>query len=176
MSRPARILASVLASSPIAAHAKPVKPGIHRQAESAVQACQPYAEHIKAAERANGLARHSLTALLWSESRCKATAYNKWSKAAGMGQHTRSGAAAVGRIQRARGETTWFTYARALDPVASIQAAATLLAYGLETCSSLVEAIGLYNTGHCRPNAFSRAVLRLAAAIRFVMELEEPRS
>ena len=86
-----------------------------------------------------------------------------------------SGAAAVGRLQRARGDATWFRHRDAFDARKSIEAAGELLAYLLETCGSLSEAIGAYNTGRCRSNAFSRAVLRLAAAIRFVTETE-PRS
>ena len=177
MKRLASVLAAAVAGAPAAVHSKPPRPSIHREAEAAVKQCQPYAGHIRAAEKAKGLARHSLTALLWSESRCQPDAHNRRSGARGLGQHTRSGAAAVGRIQRARGEAPWFTYAKALDPVASIQAAADLLAWSLELCGGLAEAVTLYNRGGAcgRPNAFSRAVLRLAGAIRMLAG-EEPRS
>ena len=89
----------------------------------------------------------------------------------------KSGAAAVGRIQRARGEKPWVTYAKTLDPVASIHAAAELLAWSLEVCGSLAEAITVYNRGgRCgKPNAFSRGVLRLAAELR-ALTGEEPTS
>jgi len=184
MKRPARILASVLAGgaalSPVhavSADAKKPTASIHREAEQAHKAGQPYRAHVKAAAKAHGLDGHTLEALLYKESGFDAKAYHKRTKARGLGQHVPSGAAAVGRIQRARGETPWFTYARTLDPVASIHAAAELLAFGLELCGGLAEAIRMYNTGRCgKPNAFSRAVLRLAAAIRFVTEIEEPRT
>jgi hypothetical protein len=147
------------------------------KAHAARKACQPYAAHIRAAEQAKGLPLHTLTALGFTESRCDPKAENQRTRARGWGQFVPSGAAAVGRIQRARGETPWFTYARTLDPVASIHAAADLLAFGLELCGGLAEAIRMYNTGKCgKPNAFSRAVMRLAAAIRFVTEIEEPRT
>ena len=151
--------------------------GLAGEAERAHKAGQPYREHVKAAAKAHGLDGHTLEALLYKESGFDAKAYHKRTKARGVSQFVPSGAAAVGRMQRARGATDWFTYAKTLDPVASIHAAAELLAFGLELCGGLAEAIRMYNTGKCgRPNAFSRAVTRLAAAIRFVTEIEEPRS
>jgi hypothetical protein len=172
-SQPAPPLASL---EERAYRAKPPRPSIHKQAEQAVKACQPYLADIRRAEQAKGLPRHTLTALGFTESRCQPKAENQRTRARGWGQFVPSGAAAVGRIQRDRGEPApWFTYAKTLDPVASIRAAAELLAYGLETCGSLVRAIGMYNSGHCTDSRFARAVLRLAEAIRFVAG-EEPRT
>lgn len=167
MKKIATALVASLAGGPVGhAQPRPPKPSIHKQAEAARKACAPYAGHIEAAERANKLRRHTLTALLYSESKCKPTAEHKRSRARGVGQFTPSGAAAVGRIQRARGEASWFTYAKTLDPVESIRAAAELVAFSLELSGSLTEAIGAYNTGRLVSNRFSRAVLRLAAALR----------
>lgn len=167
-----------LASAPVDAHGqtKP-KPSIERKAEAARKACQPYAEHIRKAEKAKNLPRHVVTGLLYTESRCKPDAENKKSKARGVGQFTPSGAAAVGRIQKQRGDKApRFSYAATFDPVASIRAAAELVALGLELCGGLAEALRLYNSGSCgKPSAFSRAVLRLAEAIRRVAG-EEPRT
>jgi hypothetical protein len=175
MKRLASVLAAAVAGAPAAVHSKPPRPSIHREAEASVKACQPYRQTIKAAEKAKKLPRHTLTALGFTESGCDPKAEHKRTKARGWGQFVPSGAAAVGRIQRAKGEPApWFSYARTLDPVASIHAAAELLAYSLELCGGLAEAITAYNTGHCgRPNAFARAVLRLASAIRLIAG-EEP--
>ena len=173
----ATVIAGIVGLAPGTPHAKPARPSIHREAEQARKACSPWAQHVQAAAKAHGLDGHTLEALVWLESRCRPAARSKRSGARGMGQHTRSGAAAVGRIQRASGVTPWFTYARTLDPIASIHAAATLLVHGLELCGGLAEAVTLYNRGgRCgKPNAFSRAVLRLAAALRWAAG-EEPRS
>lgn len=146
------------------------------KAHAARKACQPYAGHIRAAEQAKGLPAKTLEALVYAESRCNPRAEHKRTGARGLGQHTASGAAAVRRILRARGEAPWFRHVDAFDPAKSIHAAAELLAWGLETCGSLVEAIGAYNSGTCTESRFARAVLRLAAFIRFVTETEEPRS
>jgi hypothetical protein len=117
-----------------------------------------------------------LTALGFSESGCKANAHNKDTDARGWGQQTPGGAVAVRRILRTRGETPWFKHSDAWDARKSINAAAELLAYGLEVCGGLAEAIRLYNTRSCgKPNAFARGVLRLAAAIR-ALTGEEPTS
>lgn len=171
-------LASVLAGgailAPVNGQAKP-RPSIHREAAAAVKQCQPYAEEIKKAERVKKLARHTLTAELYKESRCNPRAHNKKADARGLGQQTASGSAAVRRILKARGEAPWFKHADAFDPIKSIRAAAIFLAYGLEKCGSLVEAIGAYNSGRCRQSSFARAVLRLADAIRAVAG-EEPRT
>ncbi len=179
MKRPARALASVLAGgailTPVNGQTKP-RPSIHREAEAAHKAAQPYRQAIRDAEQAHKLPSHTLEALIWRESRFNPKAHNKRTGARGLGQHVPSGAAAVGRIQRAKGEPApWFTYARTLDPVASIHAAAELLAFGLTVCGSLVAAVGQYNSGRCRQSSFARAVLRLADAIR-VLSGEEPRT
>ena len=167
----AATLVAAMAGAPMDSHAKP-RPSIHREAQAARQACAPYAGHIEAAEKVNKLRRHTLTALLYSESRCRPDAESK-KGARGLGQHTRSGAAAVGRIQQDKGDPKpWFSYARTLDPVASIRAAADLLAFGLELCGGLAEAIRMYNTGRCGPpSTFARRVLRLADWLRAAEEL-----
>jgi len=143
------------------------------KAHAARKACQPYAGHIRAAEQAKGFPLHTLTALGFTESRCDPKAENKRTRAKGWGQFVPSGAAAVGRIQRARGQTPWFTYARTLDPVASIHAAAELLAYALDVCGSLLAAVGLYGSGKCGgAPSFARRVLRLADALRMMANAE----
>ena len=177
MSRAARILASLLAGgaaiAPAAAHArKPQAAKVRQMAEEARAACRPYAARIRRAERAKKLRDGVLTALLWRESRCKPDASNERTGARGIGQFVPSGAAAVGRIQRARGAARWFRYRDAFDASASIVAAAELLAYGLEVCGSLVAAVGQYNSGRCVESRFARAVLRLADAIRALADKE----
>lgn len=152
----------------------PSRGSVAAKAVAARKACQPHLADIRSAERRKGFPAGTLEALLYTESRCRPKAEHKRTRARGLGQFVPSGAAAVGRIQRDRGEPApWFRYADAWDPAESIAAAAELLAFGLELCGGLAEALRLYNTGRCgKPSAFSRTVLRLAAALRFVFELE----
>ena len=153
--------------------AHPSAPQGLSKAHAARRACQPYAGHIRAAEQAARLPLHTLTALGFTESRCDPKAHNKRTDARGVKQFTPGGAAAVRRILKARGETPWFKHADAWDPVKSIHAAAELVAWGLEVCGGLAEAIVAYNRGRCgKPNAFSRAVLGLAALLRFTFGAE----
>jgi soluble lytic murein transglycosylase-like protein len=151
--------------------------GLAAQAEQAHKACQPYREHLQAAEKAKKLPAHTLEALIWSESRCNPKAENKRTRARGLGQFVPSGAAAVGRIQRAKGEPApWFSYSQAFQAVPSIRAAAELLAYALDVCGSLVAAVGMYGSGKCSgAPSFARRVLRLADALR-ALSGEEPRT
>ena len=174
-----RIAAAVVAAvsgPPVAqAQTRPPKPAHARPTEvdQARAAARPYAPTVRETSNRWGLPPHLLEALLWRESRFRPDARHKRTKARGIGQFVPSGAAAVGRIQRERGVSRWFTYARAADPIASIYAAAEFVAFLLDLCGGLSEAIGGYNSGRCGSNAFSRSVLRLADWLRAA---EEPRT
>lgn len=179
MTRPSRLLASVLAGGaalvPANGATKP-KPAIHKQAEAARKACQPYHAEMRKAEKAKNLPTHTLEALGFTESRCQPRAENKRTRARGLKQFTPGGAAAVGRLQRARGQTPWFTYAQALEAAPSIRAAADYLEHALIRCGSLLAAVGMYGSGKCRgASDFARGVLRLAAELRALTN-EEPRT
>lgn len=113
-----------------------------------------------------------LDGLLTRESGKQTGVHHKRTKARGISQFVPSGAAAVGRLQRKRGLRDVFTYAKALDPREAIPAAAELLAYLMDVCGGLHEALVAYNRGSCgRPNAFSRSVLRIANALRVAAAL-----
>jgi hypothetical protein len=168
--RPHRALAAALAGT---AAVSPASHVLAQGKKPQLVKVRPYADTTKAAAQGKGLDRYTLEALLLKESGMDAKAYHKRSKARGVAQFTPSGAAAVGRLQKRRGIKDWFTYAKTLDPVASIHAAAEFLAFLLELCGGMAEAIRAYNTGSCgKPNAFSRSVMRLAAFLRFATEME----
>lgn len=105
-----------------------------------------------------------LRGLLYHESRLEAGAARSDTGARGIAQFTPSGAAAVGRLQRARGvpRREAFSYAMVLDPRVAIPAAAELLAYLRDVCGGLWCALAGYNTGNVRAvvTGFVRAVER----------------
>jgi len=113
-----------------------------------------------------------LKGLLTKESELTAYAENENSGARGIAQFTPSGAAAVGRLQRARGLKGVFSYARTLDPIASIHAAAEFLDYLRDACTVLGDGVALmlagYNTGSCRTRVpgFVLAVVKHANRYR----------
>lgn len=176
-----RARARVRGTEPVGPRTAPVGPAVQRhglsKAVAARKACQPYREHIRAAEQDKKLPAHTLEALIWSESRCDPKAEHKRTRARGLGQFVPSGAAAVGRIQRARGDAApWFTYAQAFQAVPSIKAAADYLEHALLRCGSLLAAVGMYGSGRCAgAHTFARGVLRLAAELR-ALTGEEPRT
>jgi hypothetical protein len=113
-----------------------------------------------------------LKGLLRKESEFNPYAEHEESGARGISQFTPSGAAAVGRLQRARGLSSVFSYAKTLDPVASIHAAAEFLAYLRDACSLLGDGVAFmlagYNTGRCegRVPGFVLAVVKHANRYR----------
>ncbi len=155
-------------------HAPPTsQPSLEQRAYRATQR-GPYALTIAAAADRWKHDPFVLDRLLWVESRHQSGRVNRRTGAAGIAQFTRSGAAAVGRLQRQRGVRRTFTYRQALDPELAIWAAAELLAHLVDHCQgSLARAIGAYNTGRCMVNDFARRVMRMAEWLRMQ---EEPRT
>ena len=113
-----------------------------------------------------------LKGLLQHESRETPGAVNPKSGACGMPQFTKGGLAAVTNLRRRRGLREVFTCARAMDPVAAIDAAAELLQHLDEYCtgaaSGVEAALAAYNTGKCRARVpgFVLAVWRKANRLR----------
>lgn len=124
-------------------------------------ASKPYNAIIREATNQWKLSPALIQALLWKESRFNPKAVNKKTGARGIAQFVRSGAAAVGRLQKARGLTNIFNYNKAFDPVQAIPASCELINYLIHRCKSLPEAIGAYNTGYCTVNTFARSVIKL---------------
>jgi hypothetical protein len=89
-----------------------------------------------------------------------------------VAQFVPSGAAAVGNLQRRRGVKSQFSYRKALDPVASIHAAAELLDYLNDVCRGVALGVEVilagYNTGSCRArvSGFVHGVIKQANRLR----------
>lgn len=130
-----------------------------------------------------GLSPWLVRGLLHHESRLQARARNENTGALGVGQFVPSGAAAVGRLQRARGVARPFTYRDALDPRLAIPAAAEMLAYLYDVCGGVWCALAGYNSGSVRAvvTGFVRSVekhmnrFRCAAGLPPEPPLERPR-